>query len=218
MFENILFFPFGFRACAFPLRFLTCRIPIGFQVVQAVAVYALRPYPVCEGEPADLGLAQPEQAHDVEARIPVFRKVVAQPFRFLRHSPVNLRFRETLGGVGFDARYRVPHTEVVEPSVGIIELLAYLCHRIKVSADTFPVRESITHGLLIVCRRNEPPFCRAAICSFLSLLSDKGCLPFAFFFPSCRVRAVSSVVCISSFIFPFVFFPCLANIETLRLQ
>ncbi len=135
MFENILFFPFGFRACAFPLRFLTCRIPIGFQVVQAVAVYALRPYPVCEGEPADLGLAQPEQAHDVEARIPVFRKVVAQPFRFLRHSPVNLRFRETLGGVGFDARYRVPHTEVVEPSVGIIELLAYLCHRIKVSAD-----------------------------------------------------------------------------------
>ena len=81
--------------------------------------------------------------------------------------------RETLGGVGFDARYRVPHTEVVEPSVGIIELLAYLCHRIKVSADTFPVRESITHGLLIVCRRNEPPFCRAAICSFLSLLSDK---------------------------------------------
>lgn len=43
-------------------------------------------------------------------------------------------------------------------------------------------------------------------------------LPFAFFFPSCCVRAVSSVVCISSFIFPFVFFPCLANTETLRLQ
>ena len=100
-----LFFPFGFRACAFPLRFLTCRIPVGFQVVKAVAVYALCPYPVREGEPADLGLAQPEQAHDVEARIPMFRKVVAQPLVLFRHRLVHFRFRETFGGVGFDARY-----------------------------------------------------------------------------------------------------------------
>lgn len=167
------FLLFGFRACAFPLRFLTCRIPVGFQVVQPVAVYSLRPYPVREGKPADLGFAQPEQAHDVEARIPMFRKVVAQPLVLFRHRLVHFRFREAFGGIGFDARYRVPHTEVVEPSVGVIELLAYLRHRIKVTADTLPVRERVTHRLLVVVRRNEPPFCRTALCLFLSLLSDE---------------------------------------------
>ena len=162
-----LFLPFGFGACAFPLRFLACRIPVGFQVIKAVAVYALRPYSVCEGEPADLCFAQSEQAHDVEARVPMFRKVVAQPLVLFRHRLVNLRFREAFGGIGFDARYRVPHTEVVKPSVGIIELMAYLRHRIKVAGDTLPVRERVTHGLLVVVRRNEPPFFRLALRLFL---------------------------------------------------
>lgn len=203
MFENILFFPFGFRACAFPLGFLPCRIPVGFQVVQAVAVYALCPYPVGEGEPAHLCFAQSEQAHDVEARIPMFRKVVAQAFRFLRHSLVHFRFRKALGGVGFDAGYRIAHTEIVETPVGVIELLAYLRHRVKVACDSLPVRERITHGLLVVSRRNEPPFRRAALCFRLSLLSCEGCF-------LCLLHIF--------FIFPFVFFPCLANTETLRLQ
>ena len=160
------FFPFGFRACAFTLRFLSCRIPVGFQVVQAVAVYALCPYPVCKCEPADLGLAQPEQPHDVEARIPVFRKVVAQPLVLFRHRLVHFRFREALGGIGLDAGYRIAHTEVVETPVGVIELLAYLRHRVKVAADTLPVRERVTHGLLVIRCRNEPPSCRTALCFF----------------------------------------------------
>ena len=81
-------------------------VPVSLEIVQAVAVYALRPYPVGEREPADLGLSRSEQAHDVETGIPVLRQVASQPFRFLRHSLVNLGFREALGGIGFDTILR----------------------------------------------------------------------------------------------------------------
>ena len=108
-------------------------------------MYALRPYTVGKREPADLGLAETEKAHDVETGIPMLRQVVSKPFRFLSHSLVNLRFREALGGVGFDTGYRVAHTEVVKPSIGIIEFLAYLSHRIKVAPGTLHIRERATH-------------------------------------------------------------------------
>jgi hypothetical protein len=89
---------------------------------------------VGEREPADLGLAQPEQAHDVETGIPELRQVASHPFSFLSHSLVNLGFREALGGIGFDTGYRVAHTEIVKSPVGIIVFLAYLSHRIKVAS------------------------------------------------------------------------------------
>ena len=146
MFENILFFLFGFRACAFPLGFLPCRIPVGFQVVQSVAVYALRPYPVGECEPAYLRFAQSEQAHDVSTNTSV-PKGCCPTVPLSPPSPVHLRFRKALGGVGFDAGYRVAHTEVVETPVGVIELLAYLRHRIKVACDTLLVCKRITDCL-----------------------------------------------------------------------
>lgn len=133
---------------------------------------ALRPYPVGEREPADLGLAQPEQAHDVETGIPELRQVASHPFSFLSHSLVNLGFREALGGIGFDTGYRVAHTEIVKSPVGIIVFLAYLSHRIKVASGTLFVRERVAHGLLVVSRRNELPF-RAALRFLLSLLLGK---------------------------------------------
>lgn len=154
-----------------------------------------------EREPADLGLAQPEQSHDVETGIPVLRQVASQPFRFLCHSLVNLSFREALGGIGFDTGYRVAHTEIVKSPVGIIVFLAYLSHRIKVASGTLLVRERVAHGLLVVSRRDELPF-RAALRFLLSLLLGK----------------VFSVFGVSSFIFFFVFLLCLAKIDTLRLQ
>ena len=145
-----LLFTFCFRACAFPFRNLTGCIPIRFEVVQAVAVYAFRPYPVCKGEPAYLGLAETEQAHDVEAGIPMLREVVAQPLLFLCHSLVHLRFRKAFCGIGLDAGDGVPHTEVLETPVGLIELLAYLRHCVKVAAYTLFVRKRVPNGLLVV--------------------------------------------------------------------
>lgn len=118
-------------------------------------------------------LPRPNRRMMSETGIPVLRQVAAQAFRLLRHSLVHLRFGKALGGVGFDAGYRVTHTEIVKASVGITELLAYLRHCIKVVSGTFAVRERVTHGLLVVCRRNELPFFRAALGLVLSLLSGK---------------------------------------------
>ena len=72
---------------------------------------------------------------------------------------------------------------------------------IKVASGTLFVRERIEHGLLVVSRRNELPF-RAALRFLLSLLLGK-----VFF----------NVRCIFVHLL-FFFLPCLAKIDTLRLQ
>lgn len=106
------------------------------------------------GEPSDLRLAQSIDAHQFTAGVPMLTQCLAQPLTLLGNSLVDCILGIAGGAKGMNGRNLIPHSKRVETAIAVVELGAYLRHRIMCVVgytDGSAVLDSPLRRLLFVC-------------------------------------------------------------------
>ena len=104
---------------------------------EPVAVGLLRPHVVGVGEPPDLRLAQSIDAHELSAGVPMLAERPAQTLTLLSDGLVDSFLRIARRAESVDGRNLIPHPKRIETAIAVVELGAYLRHRImRVVGDT----------------------------------------------------------------------------------